>query len=83
MRTNATIGQTTDAGLTSLSIASWPVFGSHADVSGSFSVWVTGRRIENGRLVSDRSEGQYSFTAGLDKVDGHWLVSSWHDQPVN
>ncbi len=83
MRTNATIGQTTDAGVRSLSIASWPLFGSHADVSGSYEVWAAGRHVEHGQLVSDRSEGSYTFTAGLDKIDGRWLVSSWNDQHLN
>ncbi len=83
MRTNATTGQNTDAGLTRLSIASWPVLGSHAELSGSYDVWVAGRHVENGQLVSDRSEGSYSFTAGLVRIDGRWLVSSWNDQQLN
>jgi hypothetical protein len=83
LRSSESIGSNAAAGITSLTVLSWPVFGSHADVSGSFSSWVTGRHWEGGRLVDDRAEAAYDFNAGLDNVDGRWLVSSWHDRQTN
>lgn len=72
------IAEATGAGITSFTMSAVRVSGSHATVHGSYAVWATGRhKADTGRLEDDRSESQYTFTAGLDQVDGRWLVSSW------
>jgi len=80
LSSNDALSVNVDAGISSLVVLGWPSFGSHADVSGSVVVWVAGQHWENGSLVDDRSEGAWSFTAGLDKVGGRWLVSTWSSQ---
>lgn len=77
------IGMNTAAGITSLVIDASIVNPSHATLHGTLSVWVTGRHKEDGAIKDDRVEGSYTFTAGLEKVNDVWLVSSWDDQQLN
>lgn len=77
------VAEATGAGITSFTMSTVRVSGSHATVHGTYAVWATGRhKADNGQLENDRSESQYTFTAGLDEVDGRWLVSSWDDTQV-
>ena len=77
------IGVNTGAGITSLTIDTSILSTSHATVHGKYSVWVTGRHMEDGHLKDDRAEATYTFTAGLDQVLDTWLVSSWDDQQIS
>jgi hypothetical protein len=81
--TNESIGANTGAGVSDLSIATSIVADRHATVQGRYSVWVSGQHRENGELKDDRSTASYSFAAGLDLIQGRWLVSSWDDQELS
>jgi hypothetical protein len=72
----------TDARITGLTISAEVVRGSVATVQGEFTVWVKGRHKEDGALQDDEETATYAFTAGFDKVDGQWRVSSWSDQQL-
>jgi len=77
------IAVNTGAGITSLTIDTSILSTSHATVHGKYSVWVTGRHMEDGQIKDDRAEASYTFAAGLDRVLDKWLVSSWDDQQVS
>jgi hypothetical protein len=75
-------GENTAAGVTNLTMEARLVSASHATISGSYTIWLTGRHIENGKMKNDRIDATYAYTAGLDQVNGAWLVSSWDEQQV-
>lgn len=75
-------GENTAAGVTNLTMETMLVSGSHATVHGTYTIWLTGRHRENGQFKDDRIDATYVYTAGLDQVNGAWLVSSWDEQQV-
>ncbi len=83
VQANESIGANTGAGISSFTALGWPVLGSHADVTGSYAVWLRDEHWQDGSLVVDSSEATYTFSAGLELINGSWLVSSWTDQQTN
>jgi hypothetical protein len=82
VRSSENIASNIDARIIDLSFQQTILSGTHATVHGTYSVWAAGRHREDGVLKSEGGEAAYTFTAGLDRVEGVWLVSSWDDLQI-